>query len=216
MTTNISDIAFTDSVKAIQERKGSRDAYAKMDAKGGWSDEISDELTSFIETRDSFYLGTASASGQPYIQHRGGNKGFLKALDDRTLAFADYAGNRQYISIGNLFENDRAYLFLMDYPNRRRVKIWGRAEVVENDRDLLARLVDPDYKARPERVFLFHIEAWDVNCPQHIRPRFTEEEITPLIEGLKQRIKSLEAQLAAAGTSAGESDTLTARGQVLA
>ncbi len=209
MTGPISDIAFTPAVKAEQEQRGSRGSYARMEEKGGWSDRITPDLEAFIAERDSFYLGTANSSGQPYIQHRGGHKGFLKALDERTLAFADYAGNRQYISIGNLFENDRAYLFLMDYPNRRRVKIWGRAEVVENDPELLARLVDPDYKARPERVFLFHVEAWDVNCPQHIRPRFTEEEITPLIEGLKQRIKSLEAQLAAAGTSAGESDTLT-------
>ena len=156
-----------------------------------------DDLETFIAARDSFYLGTASADGQPYIQHRGGAKGFLKILDPSTLAFADYAGNKQYISMGNLAENDQAYIFLMDYPNRRRVKIWGRAEIIEDDPALLERLLEPGYKARPERVFVFHIEAWDVNCPQHIQPRFTTEEIAPTVEKLEQRIAELEGELAA-------------------
>jgi len=168
-----------------------------MEERGGWSDRVDSDLEAFIAERDSFYLGTASADGRPYIQHRGGPKGFLKVLDESTLAFADFAGNRQYISMGNLSENDRAYLFLMDYPNRRRVKIWGRAEVVEDDAALLDRLVDAAYDSRPERVFVFHIEAWDTNCPQHIRPRFTEEEVAPLIEKLGRRITDLEGELAA-------------------
>ncbi|MDH3625354.1 MAG: pyridoxamine 5'-phosphate oxidase family protein [Myxococcales bacterium] len=197
MSTAISDIAFTPAVKALQALNGSRRSYARMEERGGWSDRIDNDLKTFIAERDSFYLGTASADGRPYIQHRGGPKGFLKVLDASTLAFADYAGNRQYISMGNLSENDRAYIFLMDYPNRRRVKIWGRAEVVDDDPALLERLVDPGYEARPERVFVFHVEAWDTNCPQHIRPRFTEEEINPVIEKLGRRITELEGELAA-------------------
>ncbi len=200
MTTPISDIAFTPAVKALQERMGSRRGYAGMEERGGWSDRIDSDLEAFIAERDSFYLGTASAEGQPYIQHRGGPKGFLKVLDASTLAFADYAGNRQYISMGNLSENGRAYMFLMDYPNRRRVKIWGHAEVIENDPALLERLVNPDYDARPERVFVFHVEAWDTNCPQHIQPRFTEEEIRPVVEKLERRIAELEGELASGAT----------------
>ena len=171
------DIAFTPAVKAIQDRKGSRGSYARMQERGGLADKITPDLAAFVAERDSFYLGTSSADGQPYIQHRGGPKGFLKVLDDNTLAFADFAGNKQYISMGNLSENDRAFLFLMDYPNRQRVKIWGRAEVVEEDPELLERLGDPEYRGRPERVFLFHVDAWDVNCPQHIKPRYTVEEL---------------------------------------
>lgn len=197
MKRPVSDIAFTPAVKAVQERKGSRRGYARMEERGGWSDRIDSELEAFIAERDSFYLGTASADGRPYIQHRGGPKGFLKVLDESTLAFADFAGNRQYISMGNLSENDRAYIFLMDYPNRRRIKIWGHAEVIENDPALLERLSDPDYDSRPERVFVFHVEAWDSNCPQHIRPRFTKHEIAPLIEKLGRRITELEGEIAA-------------------
>lgn len=197
MKTPISDIAFTPAVKAQQERLGSRRSYAKVEESGGWNDRVNDDLETFLAARDSFYLGTASADGQPYIQHRGGAKGFLKVLDPSTLAFADYAGNKQYISMGNLAENDQAYIFLMDYPNRRRVKIWGRAEIIEDDPALLERLLEPGYKARPERVFVFHIKAWDVNCPQHIQPRFTAEEIAPTIEKLEGRIAALEEELAA-------------------
>ena len=197
----VSDIAFTPAVKAQQEKMGSRKGYASMEAKGGWSDRISPDLEEFIAARDSFYMGTASADGQPYIQHRGGARGFLKVLDGKTLAFADYSGNRQYISVGNLSENDKAYLFLMDYPNRRRVKVWGRAEVVEGEVELLSRLVDPEYGAFPERAIVFHVEAWDVNCPQHILPRYTEEEIAPVIGKLKKRIEELEGLLADAGNT---------------
>jgi predicted pyridoxine 5'-phosphate oxidase superfamily flavin-nucleotide-binding protein len=200
-----SDVAFTPAVKAIQERLGSRQAYARMERGRGWSRTVDDDLAGFIAERDSFYLGTANADGQPYIQHRGGKRGFLKVLDDRTLGFADFSGNRQYISMGNLTDNNSAFIFLMDYPNRRRVKIWGRAEVVEDDAELLERLVNTDYDARPERAFVFHIEAWDVNCPQHITPRFTQEEIEPALrelerrnEVLQQRVNELEARLARA------------------
>ena len=194
MATPISDIAFTPAVKAIQERKGSRNGYARMEEKGGWRDHVTDDLAAFIAGRDSFYLGTASADGQPYIQHRGGPKGFLKVIDERTLAFADFTGNRQYISSGNLAENDKAYIFLMDYPNRRRIKIWGRARVVEDDKALLDRLADDSYKGRPDQAMVFEITAWDVNCPQHITPRFTEAEMDETTGALKARIAELETE----------------------
>ena len=196
MTTPVSDIAFTPAVKAVQERKGSRRGYEKMEAKGGWSDRVSPDLAAFIAARDSFYLGTASADGQPYIQHRGGKPGFLKVLDERSLAFADMSGNRQYISVGNLSENDKAYIFLMDYPNRRRVKIWGRARIVEDDPELLNRLAD-DESGAPEHAVVFDITGWDVNCPKFITPRFTEAEVNDLVRPLRQRIADLEAALAA-------------------
>jgi predicted pyridoxine 5'-phosphate oxidase superfamily flavin-nucleotide-binding protein len=191
-----SDIAFTPSVKSIQERLGSRAAYSKMEQRGGWADQVTDDLAAFIAERDSFYLATANAEGQPYIQHRGGAKGFLKVLDAKRLAFADFRGNRQYISMGNLDDNDKVFIFLMDYPNRSRIKIWGRAEVVEGDPDLLAQLADPDYKGVPERAFVIHVEAWDANCPQHITPRFTAGEIAPRVRELQDRIAELESQVA--------------------
>jgi predicted pyridoxine 5'-phosphate oxidase superfamily flavin-nucleotide-binding protein len=197
MKSHVSDIAFTPAVKTVQTQKGSRRGYQRMAEKGGWSDKVDSYLAGFIAQRDSFYIGTASADGRPYIQHRGGPKGFLKVVDESTLAFADFAGNRQYISMGNLGDNDQAYLFLMDYPNQARVKIWGRAEIVEDQPELLESLLEPGYKARPERVFLFHIEAWDTNCPQHITPRFTAEDIAPALDALKARIAELEDQLAA-------------------
>ena len=193
----VSDIAFTPVVKAVQERLGSRAGYAKMEQKGGWRNTVTPDLAAFIAERDSLYLATASAEGRPYIQHRGGPKGFLKVLDENTLAFADFNGNRQYISMGNLTENDQAFIFLMDYVNRRRIKIWGRAEVIEADPTLLKQLADPAYTARPERVFRFHIEAWDSNCPQHITPRFTAEDISPAMQKLRDRIAELEAEVAA-------------------
>lgn len=192
----VSDIAFTPSVKGIQERLGSRAGYAKMEQKGGWRNTVTPDLAAFIAERDSLYLATASAAGRPYIQHRGGPKGFLKVLDEHTLAFADFSGNRQYLSMGNLTENDKAFIFLMDYVNRRRIKIWGRAEVVEDDPRLMKQLTDPAYSGRPERVFRFHIEAWDSNCPQHITPRFTAEDLPPAVQKLQKRIAELEAEVA--------------------
>jgi predicted pyridoxine 5'-phosphate oxidase superfamily flavin-nucleotide-binding protein len=196
MSPPASDIAFTPAVKALQERHGSRAGYARMEAKGGWRRETTPDLAAFLAERDSFYLATASAEGQPYIQHRGGPKGFLKVLDAGRLGFAEFGGNRQYITAGNLSENDRAHIFLMDYPNRQRIKLWGRARVVEDDPELMARLVTPGYKAKPERAILFEVEAWDANCPQHITPRYTEAEIAPVLAQLQARIEELEAELA--------------------
>ena len=190
----VSDIAFTPAVKAIQERLGSRATYTKVERGRGWRESVTPELASFIAERDSFYLGTASGEGRPYIQYRGGPPGFLKVLDERTLAFADYSGNRQYISVGNLSENDQAFIFLMDYPNRRRIKIWGRAKAVDDDPELLARVHDPDYGAQPERAIQFTVEAWDVNCPQHITPRYTEEDLRPMLQELRDRVAELEEE----------------------
>jgi predicted pyridoxine 5'-phosphate oxidase superfamily flavin-nucleotide-binding protein len=182
-------------VKAAQTKRGSRAAYAKIEARGGWNDVVTQPLREFIAQRDSFYLATASADGQPYVQHRGGPRGFLKVLDDRTLAFADYAGNRQYISIGNLSENNKAFIFLMDYLNRTRIKLWGEAEFVENDAELMRQVVDPGYKALPQRALVFRLKEWDVNCNQHIRRRFAEDEDLPQVQRLQQRIEQLETQL---------------------
>ncbi len=199
MTPSTSDIAFTPAVKALQEQSGSRAGYARMAEKKDWHDTVTPELAAFLAERDSFYLASASAEGRPYIQHRGGPKGFLKALDDKRLAFADFGGNRQYISAGNLSENDRVSIFLMDYPNRRRIKLWGRARVVEDDPELLERLVEPGYQAKPERAILFEVEAWDVNCPQHITRRYTEDQIAPALAKLQARIDELEAEVARLG-----------------
>jgi hypothetical protein len=194
MQRPVSDIAFTPAVKAAQQHRGSREGYARMEQRRGWQNKVTADLADFIAQRDSFYLATASAEGQPYIQHRGGSKGFLKVLDEQTLAFADFVGNAQYISIGNLDENNKAFIFLMDYPNRRRIKVWGTAEVVEGDDELLDQLSDREYHGKPERAFVFHIEAWDVNCPQHIEPRWTKAEISPAIDELRARIEDLETE----------------------
>ena len=195
MARPVSDIAFTPSVKEVQERLGSRESYAQMEENGGWESTVTPELADFLAERNSFYPGTASAGGQPYIQHRGGPKGFLKVIDERTLGFADFGGNHQYITLGNLAENDRAFLFLMDYAHRRRVKVWGRDRVVENDPDLIKRLSVPGSRGHPERAILFHVEAWDVNCPQHITRRYSEGEVAQLIQGLRDRIDELENEL---------------------
>jgi len=195
MKTYTSDIAFTPAVKSIQARLGSRDSYHRMEEGRGWSSTITPDLAQFIGHRDSFYLATASADGQPYIQHRGGPPGFLRVLDNSTLAFADYSGNRQYISAGNLSENDQVSIFLMDYPNRRRVKIWGRARVVDNDDALMKEVADEAYAAKPERVIVIKVDAWDVNCPQHITPRYSESEVEVRIDELHQRIAELETEI---------------------
>ena len=191
-----SAVAFSPAVKAVQTQKGSRDGYAKMEQKGGWRTAVGDDLAAFIAERDSFYLATASAHGQPSLQHRGGPKGFLKVLDEGTLAFADFAGNRQYISVGNLTENDRVSLFLIDYPNRRRIKIWGRAHVVDDDLELLQSLADADYKAPVEAAIVISVEAWDINCSKHIAQRYTDDQIVDLLRPLQARIDELEAELA--------------------
>jgi len=195
MPDHVSDIAFTETVKAIQQSKGSRDGYAKMENRGGWQQAMPDHIKAFIGERDSFYLGTANGDGQPYIQHRGGKPGFLKVLDDRTLGFADFTGNRQYITAGNLRDNDKAYIFLMDYGGRRRVKIWGTAHV-SNDGDQINRLVDDDYDGVPEQAILFNVLAWDVNCPQHIPEKYSKQDVVKIVHPLQQRIDELQKQLA--------------------
>lgn len=188
------DIAFSPAVKAAQELRGSRTNYRRVEEKGGWRAGIDDDLAAFIAARDSFYLGTSSAEGQPYIQHRGGPAGFLKVLGPATLGIADFAGNRQYITLGNLAENPKAFIFLMDYANRRRVKLWGEARIVEGDAELEARLADPAYKAKVERALLFDLKAWDVNCPQHITPRHDEAMLQMVNGKLLQRLAALEAE----------------------
>jgi len=177
-----SDIAFTDTVKRKQKEKGSRNGYAQMEQNGSWEYTVTSFLRDFIAERDSFYMATVNSDSYPYIQHRGGPKGFLKVIDQQTLGFADFRGNKQYISYGNLIDNNKVSLFLMDYPNRVRIKLWGTAEVNEEDHDLIERLSVSDYKVKTERAFIIHIEAWDQNCPQHITPRYTEDEFRLMSE----------------------------------
>jgi uncharacterized protein len=191
-----SDVAFTPAVKAIQARKGSREAYAHVEKNGGWRTEIDEDLAAFLAAQDSMFLATASADNQPYIQHRGGPKGFIRILDKQTLAFADFAGNRQYITQGNLSENPRAYIFLMDYAHRRRVKIWGEARVMDDDPALMKSLMPQGYKARPEQVILFKVSAWDTNCPQHIPQKFDASDVAAALASRDARIAELEAELA--------------------
>jgi hypothetical protein len=193
-----SDVAFTRTVKLIQQRKGSRAAYARLEANGGFETVITPELAEFIAAQRSFFLATASAEGQPYIQHRGGPPRFLKVVDDRTLGFVDFKGNRQFITQGNLADNERAFIFLIDFATRRRVKLWGTARVVEDDAALLERLLPAHYKARAEQVILFTVMAWDENCPQHIPQRFDAQLVAREIEARDRRIAELEAELAAA------------------
>jgi predicted pyridoxine 5'-phosphate oxidase superfamily flavin-nucleotide-binding protein len=193
--TYTSDVAFTPAVKAIQARKGSRHGYARMEQAGGWQATISDELAAFIAAQTSVFLATVNAQGQPYIQHRGGPAGFLKVLDAQTIAFVDFAGNKQYISSGNLSENPKAHLFLMDYAHRQRIKIWGEARVVEGDDALIARLMPEGYAARPEQVILFTVTAWDANCPQHIPLRYEAADVAAALDARDARIKALEQEV---------------------
>ena len=190
-----SDVAFTPAVKAIQSRKGSRTGYASMEARGSWETRITPDLAEFIGGQTSVFLGTASADGQPYIQHRGGPPGFLKVLDDKTVGFADFTGNRQYITLGNLTENPKAFIFLIDYRNRQRVKIWGEARVIEDDPGLIKRLKPDGYKARAEQAILFSVAAWDSNCPQHIPQRFEAAEVTAMVAERDRRIEDLTKEL---------------------
>ncbi|AJZ57457.1 pyridoxamine 5'-phosphate oxidase family protein [Paraburkholderia fungorum] len=191
-----SDIAFTPTVKAIQARHGSRDAYARMESERGWETRITPDVAGFIEQQTSVFFATANEEGQPYIQHRGGPAGFLRVLDDHTIAFADFAGNRQYITLGNLADNPKAYLFLIDYARRRRIKLWGNARVVEDDPELLARLMPQGYKARGERVIVMTVSAWDMNCPQHIPQRFEAADVAAALAEKDWRIETLEAEIA--------------------
>ena len=192
-----SDIAFTPAVKAIQARMGSRASYARMEAGGGWQTAITPDLAAFLSAQTSAFLATANADGQPYIQHRGGPPGFLVPLDTRTIGFADYRGNRQYITLGNIAQNAKAHLFLIDYAQRRRVKIWGNLRAVEDDPELVARLMPEGYPAKPERALLFDIHAWDANCPQHIPQRFEAADVAEALAVRDRRIAELEAALAA-------------------
>jgi len=195
--TSTTDVAFTSSMKALQTQQGSRHAYARLEARGGWQDTVTPELAQFVAERDSFFFATANAQGQPYVQHRGGSPGLLHVLDERTLAFADYRGNRQFITAGNLAENDRAFIFLMDYAERQRVKLWGRARVVDAGDARLAKL-PPDERAQAERAIVFTLTAWDANCPKHIPHLVPAEELARTVRRLDARIAELEAQLAAA------------------
>lgn len=191
-----SDVAFTPTVKALQARRGSRSTYARMEQNGGWRTTVTTDLAAFLAQADSFYLATANDAGQPYIQHRGGPPGFLRVLDERTLAFADFKGNRQYITAGNLADNAQAFIFVMDYANRRRIKIWGRARVVDGDDTLVGDLFPPGYNARPEQAIVFTITAWDSNCPQHIPRKVPAEAAAAAIAQYAARIEELEAEIA--------------------
>jgi predicted pyridoxine 5'-phosphate oxidase superfamily flavin-nucleotide-binding protein len=190
-----SDVAFTPTVKAVQARKGSRTSYARVEEKGGWQTRIPPDLAAFIESQTSVFLATVNAQGQPYIQHRGGPAGFLRVLDDKTIGFADFAGNKQYITQGNLADNPKAHLFLIDYAHKQRVKIWGEAQVVENDDAFTARLMPAGYKARPEQVILFTVSAWDANCHQHIPQRFEAADVAAALVERDGRIEALEAEI---------------------
>ena len=190
-----SDVAFTPAVKAVQKRKGSRANYARLEEAGSWKTHITPDLKIFIEGQTSVFLATANAQGQPYIQHRGGPPGFLRVLDEATLGFVDFVGNRQYITLGNLAENPKAHLFLIDYAHRKRVKLWGEARVIEDDPLLTTRLMPGDYKARPSQVILFKLLAWDANCPQHIPQRFDAADVATVLAERDRRIAELEAEL---------------------
>jgi predicted pyridoxine 5'-phosphate oxidase superfamily flavin-nucleotide-binding protein len=190
---NNANLVFTPAAQRAQAERGSAKAYERRLAEG-FPDKVTPELAAFIAEQDTAFLATASADGAPYIQHRGGPKGFIKIIDERTLGFADYRGNRQYITLANLSENDRAYLFLLDPARRQRIKLWGRARVVENDAALVEKLFDKGYKAKPERAILFTIEAWDVNCSSHIVTRFTEAEIGEALATVQAKITELEAE----------------------
>ena len=194
-TKYTSDIAFTPSVKSFQKKYKSRGSYERMEERGGWQSQITPQLSHFLLIMDSFYLSTSNGEGQPYVQHRGGPRGFLKVIDHETLAFADFAGNQQFITTGNLKENNKAFIFLMDYPNRRRIKIWGTAKVIFDDKELIDSLADPSYKAKVERAIVFKVKAWDSNCPQHIQQRYTLEDINDIIDPLNKKIVELETLL---------------------
>lgn len=198
MSRAFARIAFTDSVKEAQRHNGTRAVGERIEKHPAANDTLTPQLADFIAERDSFFMATASREGWPYVQHRGGPAGFLHVLDPRTLAFADFAGNRQYLSVGNLAESDRVHLFLMDWVHARRLKIWGRAEMVE-DPALIAAMMPAGYDARPERVIRIHVEAWDMNCNQHITQRVSQHELAPFLVAQNERIARLEAKLKEAG-----------------
>ena len=198
MTSNTnpsSDIAFSAAVKNVQERKGSRRAYARMEERGSWETRVTPDLKAFVEAQTSVFLATASADGQPYVQHRGGPAGFLRVLNEHTIGFVDFAGNKQYITSGNLSENPKAQLFLIDYATRQRIKIWGVAHVVEDNDDLAAQLMPAGYKACAEQVVLFTVTAWEANCPQHIPQRLEAGDVDAALALRDARIAILEAEV---------------------
>ena len=199
-----SDIGFTETVKAIQSRKGSRGAYS--DAQ--WQTEITSDLTAYIASMRSIFVATVNAQGYPYMQHRGGPPGFLQVMDKKTIAFADFKGNRQFITQGNLEDNPRTFFFMIDFQKKQRVKLWGSSEIIEDDPGLLAELM-PDqslYRAAPEQIFKFKVEAWDVNCPQHIPQRFDAEDVADALQDRDQKIAELEAELAQLRKLAGNAE----------
>jgi len=196
MGNKFAEIAFTPSVLAVQKRMGSSKYYDKMLGGEPYNQELGSDETAFIKLRDTFYMASVSETGWPYVQHRGGPPGFIKVLDATTLGFADYRGNRQYISVGNVLKDDRVAIILIDYPNRTRFKLLGHARIVDaGESELLAALDMPAYRARVERGFVIKVAAYDWNCPQHITPRFTQAEIEAVMGSLKQRIADIEAEL---------------------
>ena len=198
MGHKFAEIAFTPNVKTEQERSGSRRSYARLEDGDAHHDRLGAREAAFIAERDSFYMATVSETGWPYIQHRGGPPGFVRILDEKTIGFADFAGNRQYVSVGNLQSDDRVSLFFMDYPNQTRLKLLGHARLIEaGEAKLLERLRVPDYGARIERGMVITVEGYDWNCPQHITPRFTEAQVLTMVEPLRDRIAELEAALKA-------------------
>lgn len=195
MPRKFGEIAFTAEVKAAQAERGSRETYERYISNGAANDKITPQLKEFIAEIEGFYLGTVQSNGYPYIQFRGGKKGFLQMLDEKTLGFADYSGNLQYITVGNLSAENKAFIFLMDYRHRKRVKIWGKAKYIEGDEALIERLRTPDYPAKIERIILFELEAYSENCPQHIPIRYSQTEVDAIIAPLQARIVELEQQL---------------------
>lgn len=189
-----SDVAFSAAVKQAQTARGSRAAYARVESSGGFETLVTADLREFLTQIDTAFLASASADGQPYVQHRGGAKGFIRALDEHTLGFVDFVGNRQYVTTGNLSENDRFCLFLIDYAHRRRIKVWGTARTVPATPELLAALTQPGYRARPEQVMLLTVSAWDTNCPQHIPQKLDAADVAPVVAGLRARVAELEAE----------------------
>ena len=198
MGPRFADIAFTPAVRAMQETMGSRQAYARLEGPAATHDVFGESEASFIAGRDSFYLASGGETCWPYIQHRGGPPGFVRVLDEKTIGFADFRGNRQYVSVGNLQGDNRVSLFFMDYANRTRLKLLGRARVIaEEEPALMDSLVVPGYRARPERGIMVSVEAFDWNCPQHITPRFTLPDVEAATAALRARIEELEAALKA-------------------
>lgn len=194
---NASDVAFSPSVKAVQSAKGSRHLYARVEDGDGWPTRITPDLAAFVAAQTSVFLATATLDGQPYVQHRGGPPGFLRVLDETTIAFVDFTGNKQFITLGNLADNPKAQLFLMDYATQRRIKIWGTARVVEDDAALTASLIPTGYRARPAQVIVFTVAAWDANCPQHIPQRFEAADVAAALAARDDRIAALEAEVVA-------------------